>query len=85
MTYTHPHMPVIHMETAVELLGQEIAKRAAEREGLMKEAEAHGIDTTRIVLLTAEITALRERQGCLRADDQAAIQGVFDQFGRGCA
>lgn len=83
--WTHPHMPVIRMETAVELLGQEIAKRAADREGLMKEAEAHGVDTTRIVLLTAEMTALRQRQGRLRADDQAVIQAVFNQYGRGRA
>ncbi|HET8554379.1 MAG TPA: hypothetical protein VFL78_06095 [Rhodanobacteraceae bacterium] len=82
-TYTHPHMPVINMETAVELLGQEIAKRAAEREDLMQEAQAHGVDTSRIVLLTAEMTALRERQGRLQAEDQAAIQAVFDQFGNG--
>lgn len=82
MTYTHPHMPVIHMETAVELLGQEIAKRAAEREGLMREAAASGVDTTRIVLLTAEMAALRERQGRLRSDDPAGVQAVFDEFGR---
>ena len=82
-TYTHLHMPVINMETAVELLGQEIAKRAAEREDLMQEAQAHGVDTSRSVLLTAEMTALRERQGRLQADDQAAIQAVFDQFGNG--
>jgi hypothetical protein len=82
-TCTHPHMPVINMETAVELLGQEIAKRAAEREDLMQEAQARGIDTSRIVLLTAEMTALRERQGRLQAEDQAAIQAVFDQFGNG--
>lgn len=82
-TYTHPHMDVVHMETAVELLGQEIAKRAAEREGLMQEAQARGVDTSRIVLLTAEMTALRERQGRLRSDDQPAIQAVFDQFGNG--
>jgi hypothetical protein len=77
-------MRVINMEAAVELLGQEIAKRAAEREDLMQEAQAHGVDTSRIVLLTAEMTALRERQGRLRADDQAAVQAVFEQFGTGC-
>lgn len=83
-TYTHPHMPVIHMETAVELLGQEIAKRAAERETLMKEAEARGVDASRIALLTAEMTALRGRQGRLRTNDHAAIRAVLDQFGSGC-
>lgn len=82
-TYTHPHMRVINMEAAVELLGQEIAKRAAERETLVEAAAARGVDTSRIVLLTAEMTALRERQGRLRADDQATIQAVFEQFGTG--
>lgn len=48
----------------------------------MKEAEARRVDITRIVLLTAEMTALRERQSRLQPDDQTAIQAVFDDFDR---
>lgn len=76
MTYTHPHMPVIHMETAVELLGQEIAQRVAAR-------EAAGGDKARSEALTAEITALRKRQQALRSDDLAGVQAVFNDYGRG--
>lgn len=78
-----PYIDSINMEVAVELLGQEIAKRAAQREVLMQEAEAHGVDAMPIVLLTAEMTALRARQSSLRTEDKAAVEAVFDQYGRG--
>lgn len=78
MTYAHPHMQVIHMETAVELLGQQIAQRVAAR-------EAAGDDKTRSEALTVEITALRKRQQALRSDNPAGVQAVFDEFGRGAA
>lgn len=78
MMYTHPHMPVIHMETAVELLGQEIAQRVAAREDA-------GDNKARSDALTVEITALRKRQQALRSDDPAGVQAVFDEFGRSAA
>lgn len=79
MAWTHPHMPVIEMETAVELLGQEIAKRVATR----NDIEAAGGDQTDVEALTDEIAHLRKRQLALRTEDVAAVQAVFDEFGRG--
>lgn len=79
MTYTHPHMPVIHMETAVELLGQEIAKRAA----AIDDEERGDNNRARIEGLRNEMRTLRRRQQGLRSEDVAGVQAVFDEFGRG--
>ncbi len=66
MTYTHPHMPVIHMETAVELLGQEIAQRVAAREAI----DAPAADKARMVELVLEAAGLRKQRDALRATDR---------------
>lgn len=73
-----PHINGINMEVVVELLGQEIAKRAT----AIDDEEKGRSDPARIRVLQGEMRALRRRQQGLRSEDTAAVQAVFDEFGR---
>lgn len=73
-----PHINGINMEVAIELLGQEIAKRAA----AIDDEEKGQADPDCIQALCNEMWALRERQRGLRSEDMAGVQAVFDEYGR---
>lgn len=73
-----PYINGINMEIAVELLGQEIAKRVT---AIDDEEKGHA-DPDRIRALQSEVSALWERQRGLRSEDVAGVQAVFDEYGR---
>lgn len=72
-----PHINGINMGVAVELLGQEIAKRATD----IDDEKKGRASPVRIWALQDEMRALRRRQQGLRSEDVAGVQAVFAEFG----
>ena len=68
------------MEVAVELLGQEIARRST---AIADEEAKAKPDRGILSMLDEERSVLRQQQQALRADQPEGIEAVFAEFGRG--
>ncbi len=74
-----PYINGINMEVAIELLGQEIAKRSA---AIADEEAKVELDHKTLSMLNEERDMLCQRRQALRADQPEGIEAVFAEFGR---